>query len=151
MIHRDRYTSLSLFVPAFFSFLLFFAIITACGSSWATDQTHATAVTRATAVTTLDPQPTEPPGNSISTLLMNLIIISLLLWVQHISHFFTAISKTLLYCSVDSHFLLAAICVISGFLAYNANVVHGAVGVFFSLGSDLYYIFQRIVGRLIIF
>lgn len=36
-------------------FFFFFAIHVACGSSWATDQTHATAVTQAIAVTTLAP------------------------------------------------------------------------------------------------
>ena len=36
----------------------------AYGSSQARDRTCATAATWATAVTTLDPQPTEPQGNS---------------------------------------------------------------------------------------
>ena len=44
----------------FFSFLV---VPTACGSSWARDQTQAPAVT------TPDPQPTEPPGNSYNCFL----------------------------------------------------------------------------------
>ena len=48
----------------------FLAALIASGSSWTRDQTHGTAATRATAVTTLDPQPTEPPGNSIRNLFL---------------------------------------------------------------------------------
>ena len=43
----------------------FLATPEACRSSWARDQTYAIAVTRVTALTMPDPQPTEPPENSM--------------------------------------------------------------------------------------
>ena len=48
----------------------------ACGSSQARVQTHITAIIKATAVTSLDPQPTEPQGNSPKPYIFNFLFLS---------------------------------------------------------------------------